>query len=848
MRGSVPLCWSQAWDGASGGALRPAIRMLHHLDPLCNSTRKHFDDLQRRYGDPVQCLDLLRHGDSRQQESMLSREYKSAVAFVNRHAASTKHRVGYVHWDLRRHARSLGSNLLADLQAVQAPLLQRTGIFVFSAEEGPEGELEEGSTGSLQQGAVRTNCVDCVDRTNVAQFTYGLLALGAQLHALDLSPTSRVDPQSSLAAEMMGAYEAMGHALAQQYGGSEAHAGFFQRFRGDWQAALQGRDLLTSIRRFYSNAVTDEDKQEAINLFLGAFSPVMARPEAPTLLQHTWSWPRGGTSAGTLHSEIEGGSPPSTPALQPSLSTASLASELDGGADITLPEVLSAAVEAAAENPPRPGVEITINPAPEMSDGSESSVDEQGEGGLSRTSSIDQPTVSSLVLAAHVAPVPASVPPPAPLPAGPSPLKLGAKRWWPRVAPPSPVASAPATPRGGLESLEDIMRPDVRLVRLTPPVDTPQRSNAGSWLTASKSLPVVAPGPLGTSAPASARGRLPPPPLSSSGTAPLIRSTSGGVNSGGGGSGPSTFHQPGSKIALPKLDLSSLTHPTTDTEQQQPRSIGPSSQQFARQDLRGTFVVSGAEAHGRYSGEFDRVMGSPVLPTGSGAYHTLAGLNLEGAPELPKPAGKDNFADHHRPMSARPSNGLAPNNSSSGGLKPRGLGFASFAALRNLVGGGGGGVGDPLQPVLEHGQPVGSNTAMGGGGGSGRPMSRSGSALDLHGVGSGISSSAPGHQVHILASSAASTAPDYAWLLSQHYAVAHGFDDLGLSDDVAPLWRRGTNILGTFADLEQRAAKEQAAVMQRLAMPMGPVERRAAERQAAGQLRPVMVVPLPGKA
>ena len=237
----MPLCWSQAWDGATGGALRPAIRMLHHLDPLYTATRKHFDDLRRRYGDPVQCLDLLRHGDSRQQESMLSREYKSAVSFVNRHAPS-KQRVGYVHWDLRRNARSLGSNLLVDLQAVQAPLLQRTGIFAFSAEEGPEGEIEEGDMSSLQHGVVRTNCVDCVDRTNVAQFTFGLLALGAQLHIVGLSPTPRVDPQSSLAAEVMGAYEAMGHALAQQYGGSEAHAGIFQKWRGDWQAAFQRHD------------------------------------------------------------------------------------------------------------------------------------------------------------------------------------------------------------------------------------------------------------------------------------------------------------------------------------------------------------------------------------------------------------------------------------------------------------------------------------------------------------------------------------------------------------------------------------------------------------------------------
>jgi phosphatidylinositol 3,5-bisphosphate 5-phosphatase len=58
-----------------------------------------------------------------------------------------------------------------------------------------------------------------------------------------------------------------------QYGGSEAHTAFFQRQRGDWEAATQSRDLMTSIRRFYSNTYTDSEKQDAINLFLGNFVP-----------------------------------------------------------------------------------------------------------------------------------------------------------------------------------------------------------------------------------------------------------------------------------------------------------------------------------------------------------------------------------------------------------------------------------------------------------------------------------------------------------------------------------------------------------------------------------------------
>lgn len=36
----------------------------------------------------------------------------------------------------------------------------------------------------IQNGVARTNCIDCLDRTNAAQFVIGKRALGHQLHAL----------------------------------------------------------------------------------------------------------------------------------------------------------------------------------------------------------------------------------------------------------------------------------------------------------------------------------------------------------------------------------------------------------------------------------------------------------------------------------------------------------------------------------------------------------------------------------------------------------------------------------------------------------------------------------------
>lgn len=76
---------------------------------------------------------------------------------------------------------------------------------------------------TFQRGVLRTNCIDCLDRTNVAQYAYGLAALGHQLHALGIKDTPKININDPLADELMGFYERMGDTLAHQYGGSAAH-------------------------------------------------------------------------------------------------------------------------------------------------------------------------------------------------------------------------------------------------------------------------------------------------------------------------------------------------------------------------------------------------------------------------------------------------------------------------------------------------------------------------------------------------------------------------------------------------------------------------------------------------
>ena len=139
-----------------------------------------------------------------------------------------------------------------------------------------------------QRGALRTHCVDCLDRTNVAQFVWGLAAMGAQLEALGISDDKALPMDGSLAGITLEMYRAMGDSLAMQYGGSEAHAELLKgndasgagsvADGGGWEFARRVREsaattsnkVLTSVKRWHSNAYTDQDKQTGIDLWIGA--------------------------------------------------------------------------------------------------------------------------------------------------------------------------------------------------------------------------------------------------------------------------------------------------------------------------------------------------------------------------------------------------------------------------------------------------------------------------------------------------------------------------------------------------------------------------------------------------
>lgn len=157
----------------------------------------------------------------------------------------------------------------------------------------------------LQHGILRVNCVDCLDRTNAAQFAIAKRAFGHQLYALGFLATPYLEFSCDAVDVLTEMYHDHGdskwtyalsrtvilinrEALAWQYTGSALvnRVDTYRRTKAT-QWSSHSRDILENIRRFYNNSMlgkqrfrcwlcstdhlVDGDKQSAINLFVNSF-------------------------------------------------------------------------------------------------------------------------------------------------------------------------------------------------------------------------------------------------------------------------------------------------------------------------------------------------------------------------------------------------------------------------------------------------------------------------------------------------------------------------------------------------------------------------------------------------
>ena len=231
VRGSVPLFWEQ--PGLNVGSHK--VKMSRGPDLTKTAFEKHFAQLTTDYSDVI-ILNLLGVNlvGSKEGEANLS------TAYQQQQKASRYANMKHVLWDF--HAEG-GIKSLDKLWDGLKEDVERLGQF-------------SSVSGAGQRGVVRTNCMDCLDRSNVTQAFIAARMLDSQLSSLGMEV--KESTVSRLADMFQQMWVSNGNSLSKIYAGTGALS----------QGGSKLLDGARSAARTIQNNLLDGDKQEAFDLIL----------------------------------------------------------------------------------------------------------------------------------------------------------------------------------------------------------------------------------------------------------------------------------------------------------------------------------------------------------------------------------------------------------------------------------------------------------------------------------------------------------------------------------------------------------------------------------------------------
>ena len=252
-RGSLPLYFSQ-----SSYTFKPVPQLHGSLDTNRDAFRRHFHALSELYGD-VQAVNLLnRHGG----EAAIGELYDKQASALNAAGGidGKGKQLRFEWFDFHAACRGMKFENVSILVNTLIPFLETSGWSTVDP-----------TTGSVKQrqiGIVRTNCMDCLDRTNVAQASLAQHVLARQLSSL--SNQASPEPQQLATSTAFNTLWAdNGDALSVAYAGTSALKGDFTRTHRRTPFGLL-TDLSLTLHRFQRNLFEDGFAQVVVDYLMGA--------------------------------------------------------------------------------------------------------------------------------------------------------------------------------------------------------------------------------------------------------------------------------------------------------------------------------------------------------------------------------------------------------------------------------------------------------------------------------------------------------------------------------------------------------------------------------------------------
>lgn len=283
-RGSVPVYWAEV----NNLKYTPTLQ-VRGVETAIEAARRHFSEQIELYGDNY----MVNLVNQKGREERVKKAYEQLVrTLVSSSTENTEadektsekvhtlepsqsqkelDRLHYIYFDFHSETKGLRWHRAELLMDRLINGLSRGGYFRGVENPGAPGGLLD--TRSVQSSVVRTNCMDCLDRTNVVQSMLGRWAVTQQLvEAGILQPGEAANDDPVFEDLFRNIWADNADVVSKSYSGTGALKTDFTR-TGQRTRAGMVQDLSNSITRYVRNNLLDGPRQDGFDVFLGAYLP-----------------------------------------------------------------------------------------------------------------------------------------------------------------------------------------------------------------------------------------------------------------------------------------------------------------------------------------------------------------------------------------------------------------------------------------------------------------------------------------------------------------------------------------------------------------------------------------------
>ena len=282
-RGSVPVYWAEI------NTLKYTPKLqVRGIDNALPAAKKHFAEQIRLYGDNW----MVNLVNQKGREQRVKEAYEQMVNLLHTSPAENVEgdritsekfhiidpakaqtvydRLHYVYFDFHNETKGLRWDRAKLLMNQLEPHVLKHGYFCGVDMPGDGSGVE---VRRHQTAVVRTNCMDCLDRTNVVQSMLGRYVLSRMLIDCGLMREGESAEEDQAFEHLFrNVWADNADVVSKSYSGTGALKTDFTRLGVRTKAgALQ--DLNNSITRYCLNNFTDGPRQDAFDLFLGNYLP-----------------------------------------------------------------------------------------------------------------------------------------------------------------------------------------------------------------------------------------------------------------------------------------------------------------------------------------------------------------------------------------------------------------------------------------------------------------------------------------------------------------------------------------------------------------------------------------------